>query len=65
MRILKYAVFLSILGIIFIRVYRKSDKKGLRWLLISFRAAVVISPTVSGLIPISTEPIESEVDYNL
>ena len=56
--VLKYIIFLSILGGIFLILYRNSDRKGLRRYWISFKMAVFISLILAGLIPSSTEAVE-------
>lgn len=55
MKILKFIIFLSILDIIFIIVYRNSDNKGLRKLWIFFKIAIVIA---AGLASLSSEGVE-------
>jgi hypothetical protein len=64
MQLLKYAIFLFILGNIFLVIYRQSDDKGLgRWSR-SFKAAVLVVAIAAGLIPNSTEEIEPYVPNN-
>lgn len=64
MKILKYRIFLSILGSIFIILYYNSENKGLcRWWT-CFRMAVVIASILAGLIPNSADAIESYVPNN-
>jgi hypothetical protein len=58
MKIIKYIIFLSVLGGIFLIVYRNSDSKGLRRYWISFKMAVFIALILAGLIPSSTEAVE-------
>ena len=55
MKPLKYIIFLSILGGIFLILYRNCDSKGLRRYWISFKMAVFISLILAGLIPSSPE----------
>nr|YP_010472373.1 hypothetical protein N4L43_pgp136 [Pleurosigma intermedium]UVG41984.1 hypothetical protein [Pleurosigma intermedium] len=61
MKILRYIIFLSILSGIFILIYRKSDKKGFRRWLISFKMGVVIAAILAGLI---RNPVEATYTYN-
>jgi len=65
MKLLKYIIFLSILGSIFIVLYCNSDNKGFRRWWISFRMAVVIEAIVTGLIPNSADAIEPYGTSNL
>ena len=58
MRILKCRIFLSILGSIFIVLYRNSENKGFRRWWTSFKMAVLIAGILASLIPNSTEAIE-------
>ena len=58
MKQVKYIIFLSILGGIFLILYRNCDSKGLRRYWISFKMAVFISLILAGLIPSSTEAVE-------
>jgi hypothetical protein len=47
MKLLKFLIFLSVLGSIFLIVYHNSDNKGLRRLRISFRIAIVIAASLA------------------
>jgi hypothetical protein len=58
MKLVKYIIFLSILGGIFLILYGNCDSKGLRRYWISFKMAVSISLILAGLIPSSTEAVE-------
>jgi hypothetical protein len=61
MKLLKFLIFLSILGSIFLIVYRNSDNKGLRRLWISFRIAIVIAASLASLSSKGAEATESSV----
>ncbi|MFT4851081.1 MAG: hypothetical protein ACI83B_003645 [Sediminicola sp.] len=50
MRKIKYIVFLSILGSLFLVIYSNSNQKGLRRLRTSFTIAVAVAAILSGLI---------------
>lgn len=58
MKLLKFIIFLSILGSIFLIVYRNSDNKGLRKLWISFKITIVIAASLASL---SSEGAEATV----
>lgn len=64
MKILKYIIFLSILSRIFFVIYRKSDKRGFRKWMISFKTAVLFSATAAGLMPVNTDAIEPPGNNN-
>jgi hypothetical protein len=59
MKIFKYILFISILSSLFIVVYAQSDKKGFGRLWISLKMAALIAAILAGLIPASTEGIET------
>jgi len=58
MKIVKYIIFLSIFGSIFIILYRNCDNKGFRRWWICFKMTIFIAGILAGLIPNSTEAIE-------
>ena len=64
MKIIKYLIFLSILGVIFLIVYRNSDSKGLVRYWISFKMAVFIALILAGLIPNSVQASENDFPNN-
>jgi hypothetical protein len=64
MKIIKYLIFLSILGGIFLIVYRNSDSKGLVRYWISFKMAVFIALILAGLIPNSVQASENDFPNN-
>ena len=64
MKIIKYIIFLSILGGIFLIVYRNSDSKGLVRYWISFKMAVFIALILAGLIPNSVQASENDFPNN-
>ena len=51
MKIIKYIIFLSVLGGIFLIVYRNSDSKGLRRWWASLKMAAFMAAILAGLIP--------------
>ena len=61
MKIIKYIIFLSVLGGIFLIVYRNSDSKGLRRWWASLKMATSIAAILAGLIPSPVEAIEPHV----
>ena len=64
MKSLKYLLFLSILGGIFIRVYRQSDKKGFRRWWVCFKIAAQIAAGLVGLIPVCAQANENDFPNN-
>jgi hypothetical protein len=64
MKILRYIIFLSILGGIFFVIYRESDKKGFRRWWISFKTGVLFAAIAAGLIPVNTEAMEPAGNNN-
>ena len=64
MKSLKYLVFLSILGGVFIGVYRKSDKKGFNRLWVSIRIAIFLAAIQAGLIPVGVQASENDFPKN-
>jgi len=64
MKLLKFITFLSILGSIFIVIYRQSDEKGLRTWWKSFKIAVLVAAIAAGLIPNRVEASEPYVSNN-
>ena len=64
MKILRYLIFLSILSGIFFVIYLQSDKKGSRRWRTSFKAAVIIAASLSGLVYESAEPQEFHLYEN-
>ena len=61
MKIIKYIIFFSVLGGIFLIVYRNSDSKGLRRWWASLKMATSIAAILAGLIPSPVEAIEPHV----
>ena len=64
MKLLKYAIFLSTLGSIFLVIYRKSDDIGFRRWWTSIRTAVLIAAILAGLIPNCVGAIEPTGNNN-
>ena len=64
MKIVKLVIFLSILGGIFLVIYRQSDDKALRKFWMSFKTAAFIAAILAGLIPNRAEAIESPGNNN-
>ena len=64
MKLLRYIIFVSILGSVFIIVYRQSDEKGLRRWWRCFKMAVIFAAIAAGLIPNSVEASEPYVPNN-
>ena len=62
MKIIKYIIFLSVLGGIFLIVYRNSDRKGLRRWWASLKMVTSIAAILAELIPSPVEAIESHVN---
>ena len=58
MKLVKYIIFLFILGGIFLVFYRNCDKKGFRRLYVSIKMAILIAATLSGLIGENAEAVE-------
>lgn len=58
MKLVKYIIFLSFLGSIFLILYRNSENKGLRRCLTSLKMAVFITAILAGLIPGNAEAVE-------
>lgn len=61
MKIIKYIIFLSVLGGTFLIVYRNCDRKGLRRCWVSLKMATIIAATLAGLISSSVEANEPDV----
>ena len=64
MKLIKYIIVFSVLGGIFLIVYRNSDSKGLRRYWISFKMAVFIALILAGLIPNSVQASENYFPNN-
>lgn len=61
MKIIKYIIFLSVLGNTFLIVSRNCDSKGLRRCWASLKMAIIIAATLAGLIPSLVEANEPHV----
>ena len=61
MRLIKRIIFLSTFLSIFVLVYRHSDQKGFRRFIKSFKITSLLIGIGSGLIPISAEAFENNV----
>ena len=62
MKIIKYIIFLSVLGGTFLIVYRNCDRKGLgRWWA-SLKMAALAAAILAGLIPTRTKAIKPSVN---
>jgi hypothetical protein len=61
MKLLKFVIFLSSLGSIFLIVYHNSDNKGLRRVRISFRTAIIIASSLASLSSKGAEATEFSV----